>query len=384
MSPPTKADTKRSASWFKKFQYDEDKDKPGEARNVLLVVVALIAAVTFQAGVNPPGGVWQEGDHAGRAIYSSQKFAFYVFLISNTLALSSCILVITSLTYRFPFHFEIWVATASMMITYASAVFAVTPHEIVRFRYLLIAASVPFLMRCLGYFFKKYSLDYFVKKHCLGYFIKKYRVVESKSQPSTGCPFRSQSILTLFSLSLFPPIVPPSPDLPPRSPFLYISALLSALGGGPTPFSFFSKTPLQQPPRYRLIIQPPRPQICTLPVGSVLRPHGRIGVSSFDRKKMAGAFTDERAWHNLCSSAAQQNRGSQCSPGKTMARMLGNNESLFESAGKTVRVVDAKVRNVTYRPRILIMNPLSVLTRYCKTTVIDLQSLVEAPRISFA
>ncbi|KAJ6320669.1 hypothetical protein OIU78_015953 [Salix suchowensis] len=182
MSPPTTADTKRSASWFKKFQYDEDKDKPGEARNVLLVVVALIAAVTFQAGVNPPGGVWQEGDHAGRAIYSSQKFAFYVFLISNTLALSSCILVITSLTYRFPFHFEIWVATASMMITYASAVFAVTPHEIVRFRYLLIASSVPFLMRCLGYFFKKYRMDYFVKKHCLGYFIKKYRVVESKSQ----------------------------------------------------------------------------------------------------------------------------------------------------------------------------------------------------------
>uniref|UniRef100_A0A6N2N9F3 PGG domain-containing protein n=1 Tax=Salix viminalis TaxID=40686 RepID=A0A6N2N9F3_SALVM len=165
--------TKRSASWFKHFQYNQSRDSPGEARNVLLVVVALIAAVTFQAG---------EGKRAGRAIYSSQKFAFYVFLISNTLALSSCILVITSLTYRFPFHFEIWVATASMMITYASAVFAVTPHETVRFRYLLIAASVPFLMRCLGYFFKKYRLDYFVKKHCLGYFIKKYRVVESKSQ----------------------------------------------------------------------------------------------------------------------------------------------------------------------------------------------------------
>ncbi|KAG5222196.1 protein ACCELERATED CELL DEATH [Salix suchowensis] len=182
MSRPTEADTKRSASWFTTFQYNESTDKPGDARNVLLVVVALIAAVTFQAGVNPPGGVWQEGDHAGRAIYASQQFAFYVFLISNTLALSSCILVITSLTYRFPFHFEIWVATASMMITYASAVFAVTPHEIVRFRYLLIAASVPFLMRCLGYFIKKYRLGDFVKKHCLGYFFEKYRVVESKSQ----------------------------------------------------------------------------------------------------------------------------------------------------------------------------------------------------------
>jgi hypothetical protein len=92
MSQPKKNNTKRSASGFKKFQYDEVRDSPSDARNVLLVVVALIAAVTFQAGVNPPGGVWQEGDRVGRAIYASQKRAFYVFLISNTLALSTCIL----------------------------------------------------------------------------------------------------------------------------------------------------------------------------------------------------------------------------------------------------------------------------------------------------
>ena len=92
MSQPEKRTTKRSHSWFKKFQYDPKTDSPSDARNVLLVVVALIAAVTFQAGVNPPGGVWQEGDHAGTAIYASQKRAFYVCLISNTLALSTCIL----------------------------------------------------------------------------------------------------------------------------------------------------------------------------------------------------------------------------------------------------------------------------------------------------
>jgi hypothetical protein len=69
---------------------------------------------------------------------------------------------------------------------------------------------------------------------------------------------------------------------------------------------------------------------------------------------------------------------------KTMARMLGNNESAFESAGRQFWVVDAKVRDVTYWPRILIMNLLSVLARYCKTTVIDLENLMEASRISFA
>ncbi|KAJ6722626.1 hypothetical protein OIU74_007260 [Salix koriyanagi] len=150
--------TKRSDIWFKKFRYDKSKDSPREARSVLLVVVALIAAATFQAGVNPPGGVWQDGEHAGRAIYASHKRAFYVFLITNTSALSTCILVIVSLTYRFPFHFEILAASGLMMITYASAVFAVIPHETVRFCYLLIPALVPFLIRCLGYFFKKYCM----------------------------------------------------------------------------------------------------------------------------------------------------------------------------------------------------------------------------------
>ncbi|KAJ6400460.1 hypothetical protein OIU84_016000 [Salix udensis] len=162
LKPSKPKNAERSISWFKRFQYDKERDSPSDARNVLLVIATLIAAVTFQAGVNPPGGVWQDdGDKenphvAGRAIYASQISPYYVFLLSNTLALSASILVITSLTYRFPFHFEIWVATASMMITYASAIFAVTPRTSVRFRYLLITAVVPFVTRFLIQMLKKF------------------------------------------------------------------------------------------------------------------------------------------------------------------------------------------------------------------------------------
>ena len=112
----------------------------------------------FKLGLTlPPGGVWQDDDghKAGSAIYASQKQAYYVFLFSNTLALSTSVLVIMSLTYRFPFHLEVWFATASMLVTYASAVFAVTPGESYRFRYILIAATVPFALRCLIQLVKK-------------------------------------------------------------------------------------------------------------------------------------------------------------------------------------------------------------------------------------
>jgi len=148
----------RRESWFRFFQFDEDKDKPGDVRNVLLVIATLIAAVTFQAGVNPPGGVWQEnknGNTAGSAIYAKDEEAYFVFLISNTLAFSTCILVITSLTYKFPFFLEIWIATCSMMVTFGSSLFAITPRKSSSFRYALIVAAVPFGLRFLIHLFRK-------------------------------------------------------------------------------------------------------------------------------------------------------------------------------------------------------------------------------------
>ncbi|KAL8500473.1 hypothetical protein ACS0TY_020177 [Phlomoides rotata] len=92
----------RRSSVFR-FGYDEGIDSTNDARNVLLIVTALITTVTFQAGVTPPGGVWQEnkdGHKAGRAIYSSQKGPFYAFLVCYTLAFSTSTLVLVSLTYN--------------------------------------------------------------------------------------------------------------------------------------------------------------------------------------------------------------------------------------------------------------------------------------------
>ena len=120
---------KKSKSWFKDFAYNPKKDQAGDVWNILLIVATLIAAVTFQSGVNPPGGVWHDytirnltlcaekraqgilpdpscykSHDEGTAIYASREADFHVFLICNTVALSTSVLVIMFLTYNFPFH----------------------------------------------------------------------------------------------------------------------------------------------------------------------------------------------------------------------------------------------------------------------------------------
>ncbi|XVF73545.1 hypothetical protein PTKIN_Ptkin12aG0210500 [Pterospermum kingtungense] len=141
--------------------------------NTVGVALALIAAVTFQAGVNvSPDGVWQEtikptfnetghrnetGHQAGTAVCVSESNAYYVFLASNTLAFSEEVPVVMSPTHRFPFKFEVRVAAVSMIITYGSAVFSVTPDDpnedsdnyIIKFRLVLIIAAAPLVMRFL-------------------------------------------------------------------------------------------------------------------------------------------------------------------------------------------------------------------------------------------
>jgi hypothetical protein len=123
----------------------------GDIRNVMLVGAALIATVTFQAGITPPGGVWQsddnQGHRAGHAVYSDQKVPFQIFLICNTIALTSSIFLLLCLTFGYPYFLEVLIATISMMGTYSSGIYCITPYESVSFRLIFVAAPAPIVIR---------------------------------------------------------------------------------------------------------------------------------------------------------------------------------------------------------------------------------------------
>ncbi|KAJ0113256.1 hypothetical protein Patl1_00084 [Pistacia atlantica] len=145
-----------SKDWIKYFQFQMERDSPSDTRNALLVVAALIATVTFQAGMNPPTSfilhkpVANSADIAntappvfvpvlasGLAVVSGSSgspVTSNLFLFWNTLGLAASLIIIIYLTSRFPFQKELQIAIFSMMFAYGCAVHHIKPAGAIRDR----------------------------------------------------------------------------------------------------------------------------------------------------------------------------------------------------------------------------------------------------------
>ncbi|GKV45503.1 hypothetical protein SLEP1_g52575 [Rubroshorea leprosula] len=82
------------------FKFKKGRDSPSEARTVLLLVASLVATSTFQMGLSPPGGTWQdnyvpdqnkatstdEAHVAGTSILAtSDRVSFLLFALFNSI-----------------------------------------------------------------------------------------------------------------------------------------------------------------------------------------------------------------------------------------------------------------------------------------------------------
>ncbi|XP_039051227.1 ankyrin repeat-containing protein BDA1-like [Hibiscus syriacus] len=120
-------------------------------RDSLMVVASLMATMSFQAGLTPPGGLWQDGllqapqgnnitdgtHEAGTSISAYRNQSYYgQYLAANTISfiasMSIILLLITGLPFKRRFFMWIltvimWVAISAMTFTYRISLLVFTP-----------------------------------------------------------------------------------------------------------------------------------------------------------------------------------------------------------------------------------------------------------------
>ncbi|KAF3446088.1 hypothetical protein FNV43_RR11267 [Rhamnella rubrinervis] len=113
-------------------------------RDSLMVVASLIATMAFQAGLNPPGGLWQDDkEHmAGKSIMAVKQPDDYAYYLgTNTVgfvtSLSIILLLVTGLPFKRRFLMWVltvivWVTITCMALTYRTSIKNFTPQEQVR------------------------------------------------------------------------------------------------------------------------------------------------------------------------------------------------------------------------------------------------------------
>ncbi|CAI9285394.1 unnamed protein product [Lactuca saligna] len=136
---------KRQASPFYLKETSKNSDDwLDKKRNTLMVMASLIATMAFQAGSNPPGGVWQEGTRedpnikAGYAIMATtHPLEYQIFLVCNTVGFVSSLSIILLLISGLPFLKHrfflwilmviMWIAATSMSATYSIFIWLLSP-----------------------------------------------------------------------------------------------------------------------------------------------------------------------------------------------------------------------------------------------------------------
>ncbi|KAK8682961.1 hypothetical protein V6N13_039039 [Hibiscus sabdariffa] len=118
----------------KRIDNETWREKQGQS---LMLVATLLAAMAFQAGINPPSGVWDDSNDAGLSILAENYPDIYDwFLKANTTgflaSLSIILLLISGLPVKFKFFMWVlmitmWAAVTAMALAYVLSLSAFTP-----------------------------------------------------------------------------------------------------------------------------------------------------------------------------------------------------------------------------------------------------------------
>ncbi|XP_055817595.1 ankyrin repeat-containing protein BDA1-like [Solanum dulcamara] len=134
---------KMKSGWLVDFiKYDKDRDVTESARETLVVIMMLIAMLTFQAALNPPGNLQQQQPNYQIEADHLIHYSSHIFLFFNSLGFFISLHVFHTVTRAFPMRLELVFSVFAIGITYISCLMIKLPTY---FCYYL-CVGIPFLM----------------------------------------------------------------------------------------------------------------------------------------------------------------------------------------------------------------------------------------------
>ncbi|KAF3615498.1 putative ankyrin repeat-containing protein-like [Capsicum annuum] len=137
---------KLKRGWFVDFlKYDIDRDSAESVREILVVVMMLMAMLTFQAALDPPGNLQQQQPNISvidNIVDHLIHYSSHIFLFFNSLGFFISLHVFHIITRAFPLRLELLLAVSAIGITYISCLMIKLPTY---FCYYL-CVGVPFLL----------------------------------------------------------------------------------------------------------------------------------------------------------------------------------------------------------------------------------------------
>ncbi|KAF8032207.1 hypothetical protein BT93_D1201 [Corymbia citriodora subsp. variegata] len=159
--------------WLEYFKYKKERDSPADVRNALLVVATLITIATYQAVLQPPGGIWQDDSgssssstgatnngttshKAGQAILGTKSPVSYIlFVIFNSLGFFASIRMISMLTSGFPMQMELQVALFALLTTYDTVMSSLTPSTFFNYFFVGLSIFLPVIIKLVSRWVRK-------------------------------------------------------------------------------------------------------------------------------------------------------------------------------------------------------------------------------------
>ncbi|PON92456.1 Transmembrane protein [Trema orientale] len=137
------------------FKFKKGRDSPSDARNALLVMAVLMATATFQAGINPPSGVWQDTNQTGSGTTTPKHLAgasilgsfssvsYLLFVVFNSLGLSASLYMLAILTNNLPMQLEFRFCVVALYFTYYTGVTSMAPEDFTKTVIIVLSAVLP-------------------------------------------------------------------------------------------------------------------------------------------------------------------------------------------------------------------------------------------------